>query len=84
MLTAEVRAGACIHAQRPRSDGTAATVRARRRGRRSDVGGGCHTGDMEIGGVRTGTQGACDAAGRCAGRQNATAVSERRGPYRSG
>ena len=34
-----------------------------------------HWGRVNVG-VRTGTQGACDAAGRCAGRRNATAASE--------
>lgn len=65
-----------VSTRKDRADGTAATARARHRGRRSDAGGGCHTGHMENGGVRTGTQGACDAAGRCAGRRNATAASE--------
>ncbi len=47
MLTADVRAGACIHAQRPRPGGTAAAARARRCGSRSDSGGGCHTWDVK-------------------------------------
>ena len=61
-MTAGVRAGACIHAQRPRPGGTAAAARARRCGSRSDSGGGCHTGDMKTAASATGTQGACDAA----------------------
>jgi hypothetical protein len=46
-MAAGVRAGACIHAQRPRPGGTAAVARARRCGSRADSGGGCHTGDMK-------------------------------------
>ena len=86
-MTAGVRAGACIHAQRPRPAGTAAVARARLRGSRQRVAARLPHWGLGNGGVRFGIRNGLPLGRlrlsefRRAGRRDSAAANERRRPY---